>query len=69
MPLNNSANSMENSKILELLIKDATENPAVKLDLNDEGIIRQIKETRQKQAEVLRLKEVDRESLRIVVQL
>ena len=57
-------------KLLEsqILVKDA-KLEAVKLDENNLTVSRIIDETKQKQIEILKLKEVDQDRLRMVVQL
>jgi hypothetical protein len=57
---------MDKLQISEILVKDA-KLEAVKL--NEINVAHLIDETKQKQAEVLKLKEVDQESLKMVVQL
>jgi hypothetical protein len=59
-------NIMDKLQISEILVKDA-KLEAVKL--NEKNVAKLIDETKQKQAEVLKLKEVDQERLRMVVQL
>ncbi|WP_153825434.1 hypothetical protein [Niastella caeni] len=57
---------MDKIQISEILVKDA-KLEAIKL--NEKNVAKLIDETKQKQAEVLKLKEVDQESLKMVVQL
>jgi hypothetical protein len=57
---------MDKLQISEILVKGA-KLEAVKL--NEKNVAQLIDETKQKQAEVLKLKEVDQESLKMVVQL
>jgi hypothetical protein len=59
---------MEKLQITQILVKDA-KLEAVKLNENNATVTKLIDETKQKQVEVLKLKEVDQETLRMVVQL
>ena len=52
----------------QILVKDA-KITVVKLRQADATVTKLIEETKQKQAEVLKLKEVDQDRLRMVVQL
>ena len=52
----------------QILVKDA-KLTVVKLQEADATVTKLIDETKQKQAEVLKLKEVDQDRLRMVVQL
>lgn len=57
---------MHKLQISEILVKGAKLEA---LKLNEKSAATLIKETKQRQAEVLKLKEVDQERLRMVVQL
>jgi hypothetical protein len=57
---------MNKLQISEILVKGARLE-AIKL--NEKNVAQLIDETKQQQAEVLKLKEVDQESLKMVVQL
>ena len=59
---------MEKLQTFQILVKDA-KLMAVKLSETDTTVTKLIDKTKQKQAEVLKLKEVDQERLRMVVQL
>jgi hypothetical protein len=59
---------MEKLQVNQILVKDAKLS-AVKLNETNVTVTNLINETKQKQAEVLKLKEVDQERLRMVVQL
>jgi hypothetical protein len=59
---------MEKLQVNQILVKDAKLS-AVKLNESNVTVTNLINETKQKQAEVLKLKEVDQERLRMVVQL
>lgn len=59
---------MEKLQVTQILVKDAKLS-AVKLNETNVTVTNLINETKQKQAEVLKLKEVDQERLRMVVQL
>lgn len=59
---------MEKLQVNQILVKDARLS-AVKLNETNVTVASLINETKQKQAEVLKLKEVDQERLRMVVQL
>jgi hypothetical protein len=59
---------MEKLQVNQILVKDARLS-AVKLNETNVTVTSLINETKQKQAEVLKLKEVDQERLRMVVQL
>lgn len=59
---------MEKLHINQILVKDA-KLAAVKLNETSVAVTTLINETKQKQVEVLKLKEVDQERLRMVVQL
>jgi len=59
---------MEKIQVNQILVKDAT-LAAVKLNETNVTVTNLINETKQKQVEVLKLKEVDQERLRMVVQL
>ncbi len=52
----------------QILVKDA-KLQAVKLSAANVAVTKLIDETKQKQAEVLKLKEVDQDQLKMVVQL
>lgn len=52
----------------QILVKDA-KLTAVKLSETSAAVIKLIDDTKQKQADVLKLKEVDKDRLRMVVQL
>ena len=58
---------MEKLSLTQILIKDA-KLPVVKLDGNPSDT-KLIDETKKKQEEILKLKEVNQENLRLVVQL
>ena len=58
---------MEKLQANQILVKDANIR-AVKLDATDATIIKMIEDTKKQQANVLKLKEVDQERLRMVVQ-
>lgn len=59
---------MEKLQVTQILVKDA-KLTAVKLSESSTTVTKLIDETKQKQAEVLKLKEVNQERLRMVVQL
>lgn len=59
---------MEKLQVNQILVKDAKLS-AVQLNETNVTVTNLINETKQKQAEVLKLKEVDQERLRMVVQL
>jgi len=59
---------MEKLQVHQILVKDA-KLAAVKLNETNVIVTNLINETKQKQVEVLKLKEVDQERLRMVVQL
>ncbi|MGV8135462.1 MAG: hypothetical protein AB2L20_09630 [Mangrovibacterium sp.] len=59
---------MKKSLLSQILIS-GTELSATKLDKNDQRVIKFIKNTKKKQEEVLKLKNIDQESLQMVVQL
>ncbi len=59
---------MEKLQVNQILVKDAKLS-AVKLNESNVTVTNLINETKQKQAEVLKLKEFDQERLRMVVQL
>lgn len=59
---------MEKLQINQILVKDAKLS-AVKLNETNTTVTNLINETKQKQVEVLKLKEVDQERLRMIVQL
>lgn len=59
---------MEKLLVTQILVKNA-KLTAVKLNETSITVTKLIDETKQKQAEVLKLKEVDQERLRMVVQL
>lgn len=59
---------MGNLQVTQILVPNAKLS-AVKLSENSATIIKRISETKQKQADVLKLKEVDQDRLRMVVQL
>ena len=59
---------MEKLQMTQILVKDA-KLTAVKLSETSAAVIKLIDDTKQKQADVLKLKEVDQERLRMVVQL
>ena len=59
---------MKKIQVNQILVKDAT-LAAVKLNDTNITVTNLINETKQKQVEVLKLKEVDLERLRMVVQL
>jgi hypothetical protein len=56
---------IEASKIL----KEGAELKVEKINFNDEKVISFVVETKRKQEEILQLKRVDREKLRLVIQL
>lgn len=64
--LNIQGDIMNKLQISQILVKDASLEV---IELNEKNVAQLINETRQKQAEVLKLKEVDQESLKVVVQL
>jgi hypothetical protein len=57
---------MDKLQISQILVKDAKLEV---IKLIEKNVAQLINETKQKQAEVLKLKEVDQESLKMVVQL
>lgn len=57
---------MDKLQISQILVKDAKLEV---IQLIEQNVAQLIDETKQKQAEVLKLKEVDQESLKMVVQL
>jgi hypothetical protein len=57
---------MEKTDVSKILIKDA--NLKI-INLNEETAKKLIEETKQRQAEVLKLKEINRDMLKMVVQL
>jgi hypothetical protein len=57
---------MNKLQISQILVKDAKLEV---IKLNEKNVAQLIDETKQKQAEVLKLKEIDQESLNTVVQL
>lgn len=57
---------MEKTDVSKILIKDAILKA---INLNEETAIKLIEETKQKQAEVLKLKEINQDMLKMVVQL
>ncbi len=59
---------MAKLEISHILVRDAKLS-ADKLNDKSQAVAKLIDETKQKQAEVLKLKEVDQERLRMVVQL
>jgi hypothetical protein len=59
---------MSKLQVSQILVKDA-KLTVVKLEQSDTNVTKLIEETKQKQAEVLKLKEVDQDRLRMVVQL
>ncbi len=59
---------MEKIKITQILMENA-KLTAVKLSTTDKDVEKLISDTKQKQADVLKLKEVDQERLKMVVQL
>jgi hypothetical protein len=59
---------MQELKIYQILVKNA-KLAATKLDENSLSITKLIDETKKKQNEILKLKEVNQETLRMVVQL
>ena len=59
---------MEKLNVTNILVKDV-KLVAVKLNGDNVDVINLINETKKKQAEILKLKEVDQEGLRMVVQL
>jgi len=59
---------MKKLQITQILVKGAKLN-AVKLDEANRAVTKIINATKQRQTEVLKLKEVDQERLRMVVQL
>jgi hypothetical protein len=64
--LNKQGDIMDKLQISQILVKDAKLEV---IKLIEQNVAQLIDETRQKQAEVLKLKEVDQESLKMVVQL
>jgi hypothetical protein len=59
---------MEKLQVTHILVKNA-KVVAVKLSETNAAVTNMINETQKKQVEVLKLKEVDQERLRMVVQL
>jgi len=59
---------MEKIKVTQILVKDA-KLTAIRLSDSNPSVTKLISETKQKQADVLKLKEVDQERLKMVVQL
>ena len=59
---------MGNLQVTQILVENAKLS-AVKLSDSNPTVTKMISDTKQKQAEVLKLKEVDQERLRMVVQL
>lgn len=59
---------MEKLEVSQILVSGA-ELSAEKLNEKNQTVTKLIDETKQKQAEILKLKEVDQERLRMVVQL
>lgn len=59
---------MEKLHASQILVKDA-KLTVIKLHEADANVTKLIDETKQKQAEILKLKEVDQDRLRMVVQL
>ena len=59
---------MEKLNVTNILVKDV-KLVAVKLNGDNVDVINLINETKKKQAEILKLKEVDQEGLRMVVPL
>ncbi|OBQ14485.1 MAG: hypothetical protein AN482_01850 [Anabaena sp. LE011-02] len=59
---------MEKLTLAQILIKDATLQ-VLKLSNTDPSVSKLIDETRKKQEEILKLKEINQENLRMVVQL
>jgi len=59
---------MEKLQVTQILVKDA-KLFAEKLNVTNDNITKLINDTKQRQTEVLKLKEVDQERLRMVVQL
>lgn len=59
---------MKKIQLYQILVKDAKVE-AVKLNSNNSLVCKLIDETKQKQSDVLKLKVVDQERLRMVVQL
>jgi hypothetical protein len=57
---------MDKLQISQILVKDAKLEV---IKLSEKNVAQLIDETKQKQAEVLKLKEIDQESLKMVVQL
>ena len=69
--INTTANlwtTMEKLEVSQILVSGA-ELSAEKLNEKNQTVTKLIDETKQKQAEILKLKEVDQERLRMVVQL
>lgn len=64
--LNKQGDIMNKLQISQILVKDAKLEV---IKLIEKNVAQLINETKQKQAEVLKLKEVDQESLKMVVQL
>jgi hypothetical protein len=64
--LNKQGDIMDKLQISQILVKDAKLEV---IKLIEKNVAQLINETKQKQAEVLKLKEVDQESLKMVVQL
>lgn len=60
--------TMEKLEVSQILVSGA-ELSAEKLNEKNQTVTKLIDETKQKQAEILKLKEVDQERLRMVVQL
>ena len=59
---------LEQIQVNQILVKDA-KLAAVKLNETNVAVINLVNKTKQKQVEVLKLKDVDHERLRMVVQL
>jgi hypothetical protein len=59
---------MEKLQLSQILVKD-TKLSALKLDDSDKRVINFIEGTKKKQEEVLKLKNIDQDRLRMVVQL
>lgn len=59
---------MEKIRVTHILVKNA-KLVAVRLNETNEAVANMIHETKKKQVEILKLKEVDQDRLRMVVQL
>ena len=64
--MNKQGDIMNKLQISQILVKDAKLEV---IKLNEKNVAQLIDETKQKQAEILKLKEIDQESLNMFVQL